>query len=473
MKQSRSPVAKTAAPKQIRAAVYCRKSTEHGLGQEFNSIDAQREACEAYVATMKHAGWVCLPEHYSDGGWSGGNTERPALQRLLGDVEAGNIDAVVVHRIDRLSRSLLDFTQMLTTFERRGVSFASVTQSFDTASSMGRLTMHILSSFSEFERSMISERIRDKISAQRRRGMWCGGRPVLGYEVDRSGLSPRLVVNEDEATRVRAIFALYLELGGLMAVVEELRRRGWCAKSWTTKAGTQRGGQPFDKANLHLLLTNPIVAGKIVHKGAVHDGLHEAIINAAVFAKVQSRLAANCRAKSAFGMASATGALLRGLLRCKACDSAMVHTMCKRKSRVYRYYACARGARHGAASCPSGSLPGAEIERFVIEQVKAVLQRPEFARAALKEAKLIAADPAIDIASIRAAIDDIDGLWPTLSPSEQYQLVHLLLERVEYDAGTSSIALSFRDGVVAGHIPRSTEVVAKPATRTSTAEAAA
>jgi len=293
----RSGVATAPAKKQIRAAVYCRKSTEHGLGQEYNSLDAQRDACTAYIATMKHAGWVCVADDYSDGGWSGGNTERPALQRLLADIEAGKIDAVVVHRVDRLSRSLLDFTQMLTLFERHGVSFASVTQSFDTASSMGRLTMHILLSFAEFERSMIGERIRDKIGAQRRRGMWAGGKPVLGYDIDRSAASPRLVVNAAEAERVRAIFTLYLELGSLMPVVEELRRRGWTAKAWTTKAGRSLGGQPFDKPTVHALLTNPIVTGKIVHKGAVHDGQHEAIVPRKVFDRVQERLKANARSR--------------------------------------------------------------------------------------------------------------------------------------------------------------------------------
>jgi len=428
---------------------------------------------------MKHAGWVCLADDYSDGGWSGGNTERPSLQRLLADVEAGKVDAVVVHRVDRLSRSLLDFTQMLTLFERHGVSFASVTQSFATDSAMGRLTMHILLSFAEFERSMISERIRDKIGAQRRRGMWAGGKPVLGYDIDRSAASPRLVVNAAEAERVRAIFTLYLELGSLMPVVEELRRRGWTAKAWTTKAGRSLGGQPFDKPTVHALLTNPIVTGKIVHKGAVHDGQHEAIVPRKVFDRVQERLKANARTKSAFNMPSATGALLRGLLRCKSCDSAMVHARTRRGNRAYSYYRCNRACRHGAAACPTGSLPGGEIEKFVVEQIVATLKHPSFARAALKEAKQMATGTQIDLGAIKAAIDDIDGMWPTLSPSEQFQLVHLLLERVEFDAATSSIALSFRDGIVAGHIPRSTEVAAQSsasnaatATRTATARTA-
>ncbi|MBX3356604.1 MAG: recombinase family protein [Phycisphaeraceae bacterium] len=453
----------------------------------FNSLDAQRDAAESYIRSQAGAGWVCLPDRFDDGGFTGANTDRPAFQRLMAAIEAGRIDCVVVYKIDRLSRSLADFARMMEVFEKRGVALVSVTQAFRTNDSMGRLTLNVLLSFAQFEREVIGERIRDKIGAQRRRGMWAGGKPVLGYDIDRTGPSPRLVVNPEEAERVRAIFDLYMELGGLLPVVTELRRRGWCAKAWTTKAGVQRGGQPFDKGNLHLLLTNPIVTGMIVHKGEVHDGVHEAIVDAATFAKVQSQLKANARAKSSFGMATATGALLRGLLRCKACDAAMTHAITRRGTRAYRYYRCTKACRHGAASCPSGSLPGAEIERFVVEQVKETLKRPEFARAALKEAKLMAkggggsggsgggsgtdGTGTIDLASIRAAIADIDALWPTLMPTEQFQLVHLLLERVEYDAATSSIALSFRDGVVAGHIPRSTEVAAQSSAAASGAVA--
>jgi len=206
----------------VRCAIYTRKSTEEGLDQEFNTLDAQRESAEAYIVSQKAEGWVCLPDRYDDGGFTGGNIDRPALQRLLADIEAGKIDCVVVYKVDRLSRSLIDFSKIMETFESKGVSFVSVTQQFNTTTSMGRLTLNILLSFAQFEREIIGERIRDKLGALRRKGKWAGGVPVLGYDVDRSNGSPRLVVNAAEAARVREIFALYLEKGSLQKVVSEL-----------------------------------------------------------------------------------------------------------------------------------------------------------------------------------------------------------------------------------------------------------
>jgi len=233
--------------KVVRCAIYTRKSTEEGLEQEFNSLDAQRESAEADIKSQTHEGWTCLPEKYDDGGFTGGNMERPALQRLMRDIEAGKVDCVVVYKVDRLSRSLMDFSRMMEAFEKHGISFVSVTQHFNTTNSMGRLTLNILLSFAQFEREIISERIRDKIAAQRRKGKWSGGRPVLGYDVDRSAGSPRLVVNAAEAARVRQIFALYLQHGSLLAVVKELRDRGWKNKAWVSSRGRTFGGQPFDK----------------------------------------------------------------------------------------------------------------------------------------------------------------------------------------------------------------------------------
>jgi site-specific DNA recombinase len=218
------PRGATTAPP-VRCAIYTRKSSEEGLEQEFNSLDAQREAGEAYIASQKNEGWVCLPNRYDDGGFSGGSMERPSLERLLKDIEAGTIDCVVVYKVDRLSRSLMDFARIMEAFDRKGVSFVSVTQQFNTTSSMRRLTLNILLSFAQFEREIIGERIRDKIAAQKRRGKWAGGVPVLGYDVDRSGGSPRLVVNPREAARVREIFQIYLDAGSLQRAVTVLRHR--------------------------------------------------------------------------------------------------------------------------------------------------------------------------------------------------------------------------------------------------------
>ena len=279
----------------IRCAIYTRKSSEEGLDQEFNSLDAQRESAEAFIASQKAEGWVALPEQYNDGGYSGGSMERPALDRLLRDIAAGKVDCVVVYKVDRLSRSLMDFSRIMETFENHGVSFVSVTQQFNTTHSMGRLTLNILLSFAQFEREIIGERIRDKVAAQRRRGKWAGGVPVLGYDVDRSGPSPRLVVNAAEAGRVREIFRLYLERGSLQPAVAELASRGWQTKRRVTSAGRAVGGRPFDKPGLYNLLTNPLLVGKVVHKGEEFDGEHEAIIDPETFLKVQTLLKSNGR----------------------------------------------------------------------------------------------------------------------------------------------------------------------------------
>ena len=253
--------ARAGPPTTTRCAVYTRKSTEEGLEQEFNSLDAQRESGEAYIKSQVNEGWECLPDRYDDGGYSGGNMERPALKRLLADIDAGKVDSVVVYKVDRLSRSLLDFAKMVETFDRHHVSFVSVTQLINTSTSMGRLMLNVLLSFAQFEREIISERTRDKIAAARRRGKWSGGMPLLGYDVDPRG--SKLAVNEEEAARVRAIFQLYLELQSLIPVVVELERRGWTNKRWTTRKGRERGGKPFTKTSLHRLLTNVVYVGKI------------------------------------------------------------------------------------------------------------------------------------------------------------------------------------------------------------------
>jgi site-specific DNA recombinase len=268
MSKSNNRTASPARPA-IRCAIYTRKSTEEGLEQEFNSLDAQRESGEAYIKSQAHEGWECLPGHYDDGGFTGGNMERPALKRLLADIEAGKIDCVVVYKVDRLSRSLLDFARMMETFEKHHVSFVSVTQQFNTASSMGRLVLNVLLSFAQFEREIISERTRDKIAAARRKGKWAGGHPLLGYDIDPQGF--KLVVNEDEAFRVRTIFDLYLEHQAMIPVIKELDRRGWLNKRWTTRKGHERGGKPFTKTSLHKLLTNVAYIGKVRYKDEVHD----------------------------------------------------------------------------------------------------------------------------------------------------------------------------------------------------------
>jgi site-specific DNA recombinase len=354
----------------IRCAIYTRKSSEEGLDQEFNSLDAQREAAEAYIVSQKAEGWTALADRYDDGGYSGGSMERPALDRLLRDIDRGKIDCVVVYKVDRLSRSLLDFSRILETFERHGVSFVSVTQQFNTTHSMGRLTLNILLSFAQFEREIIGERIRDKLAAQARKGKWTGGAPVLGYDVDRSGPSPRLVINAKEASRVREMFRMYLQEASLLPVVKDLARRGWVNKRRETKKGKKLGGRPFDKATLYQLLTNPTYTGKMRYKDELHAGEHKAIINQELFDKVGKQLKFNGRT-GGVEVRNKYGALLRGLLRCKRCNAAMSHTFCgKNKRNFYRYYRCTHAMKNGHGVCPTGTLPAGEIERVVIDEVR-------------------------------------------------------------------------------------------------------
>jgi DNA invertase Pin-like site-specific DNA recombinase len=270
----------------MRCAIYSRKSTEEGLAQEFNSLDAQREAAEAYILSQRQAGWIVLPERYDDGGYTGANLERPALCRLLADIEAGRVDSVVVYKVDRLSRSLLDFARLMGTFEKRAVNFVSVTQQFNTTTSLGRLTLNVLSSFAQFERELIAERTRDKMAAARRKGKWVGGIPVLGYDVASGG--GKLVVNEEEARQVRAIFDLYLEQQALLPVLCDLQDRQWKTKRWTTQSGTLHPGRPYSQHALLRLLTNVVYVGKVDYGGQIYAGEHPAIVEERVWQRVQS-----------------------------------------------------------------------------------------------------------------------------------------------------------------------------------------
>ncbi|TWT51078.1 DNA-invertase hin [Rubripirellula amarantea] len=355
----------------IRCAIYTRKSTEEGLDQEFNSLDAQRAAAESFIRSQIEEGWVANEERYDDGGFSGGNIERPAFKRLLADIEDGKIDCVVVYKVDRLSRSLMDFSRVMETFDKYGVSFVSVTQQFNTTHSMGRLTLNILLSFAQFEREIIGERIRDKLAANCRRGQWTGGYPVLGYDVDRTERPPKLVVNAEEAVQVRRIFTLYLELKSLMAVATELEKLGWRNKVWTTKKGDAKGGREFDNGSVHALLTNPIYIGRIKHKSETFAGQHDAIVDDLIFERVQSQLRANHNNRSS-RLPTKSGGLLKGIIRCPQCNLAMVHNINRRKTKSYRYYTCVGAIKRGRKSCEHPSLPAGEIERAVVEQVACI-----------------------------------------------------------------------------------------------------
>src|SRR5690242_3176627 len=272
-----------------RCAVYTRKSSEEGLEQDFNSLHAQREACEAFIKSQAGEGWRVVKTAYDDGGLSGGTMERPALQRLLTDIRSGLIDAVVVYKVDRLTRSLADFARLVEIFDAQGVSFVSVTQQFNTTSSMGRLTLNVLLSFAQFEREVTGERIRDKIAASKKKGMWMGGNVPLGYDASER----TLVINPAEAETVRCIFALYGELGCVRRVKEEADRLGLRTKCTTTANGTERGGKPFSRGHLYTLLSNPIYTGRIAHKGELHPGQQPPLIDDETWVAVRDQLAAN------------------------------------------------------------------------------------------------------------------------------------------------------------------------------------
>lgn len=295
----------TAPQKRQRCAIYTRKSTEEGLEQQFNSLDAQRESCEAYILSQAGEGWECLPELYDDGGWSGGNMDRPALKRLLEDISRGRIDVVVVYKVDRLTRSLMDFARIVETFDAREVSFVSVTQAFNTTSSMGRLTLNVLLSFAQFERDVTGERIRDKVAASKARGIWMGGNILLGYDLgDR-----KLLINPAEADRVRHIFERYLQLGSIPELAKELAANGIRSKRWVSRKGVTHGDIAFRCGAVAHILNNRIYLGEIVHKGKAHPGEHEAIIDRDVFDAAQARLATNRQKRVTRKARSATSPL--------------------------------------------------------------------------------------------------------------------------------------------------------------------
>jgi site-specific DNA recombinase len=350
--------------KPVRCAIYTRVSTDQGLEQDFNSLDAQYDASQAYIRSQAHAGWTLLRAKYDDGGFSGGNTDRPALQRLLNDVRAGKVDVIVVYKVDRLTRSLADFAKLVELFDQHNVSFVSVTQQFNTTTSMGRLTLNVLLSFAQFEREVTSERIRDKIAASKRKGLWVGGMAPLGYDTkDR-----RITVNEAEAERVRTIFRSYLKLGSLNLLMADLRKRGIVTKVRKLKSGEKVGGIPFTRGPLAHLLRNRFYIGEVAFKGEILNGEQTAIVDRALFDGVQSKLDAQVNARRT--ARTNTEALLAGRIFDDR-GNRMTPSHARKHGIKYRYYlssALLQGQSERAGSI--GRVPAAEVEVLVIKSVR-------------------------------------------------------------------------------------------------------
>ena len=414
--------AETTARQPIRCAIYTRKSTEEGLEQEFNSLDAQRECAEAYILSQRAEGWTALADRYDDGGFTGANVDRPGLRQLLADVEARRVDCVVVYKVDRLSRSLLDFARLMEVFDKRGATFVSVTQQLNTNSPMGRLTLNVLLSFAQFEREIIGERTRDKKSAARKKGKWMGGYPVLGYDLDSN--SRRLVVNETEAKLVRDIFSIFLRNRSIVKTLETIRNKGWVLKSWTTRKGKLHPGQTFDRAALVRLLTNVTYIGQVKHLGTIYPGEHEAIITSTSLKRAGQLL--NVRKRGAESAErKAQGSLLEGLLECAVCGNRMQPGYTHRNGRKHPYYVCFTAQKQGAMACPRQSVMASKIEPLVVETLYG-----------------LAEESARD--NLRTLLQVNRADWIRMAGAEQRRILGVAFETIRYDHRTKQLTLRLK-----------------------------
>ena len=494
--------------KTVRCAIYTRKSVSEGLEKEFNSLDAQRESALNYIAAQKHEGWIALEKQYDDGGFTGGNMERPALQELFRDIKSGKVDMVVVYKVDRLSRSLMDFAKIIELLDKHKVSFVSVTQHFNTKDSMGRLTLNILLSFAQFEREIISERTHDKMSAARRRGKWIGGIPILGYDIVPEGGA--IVINQSEAQTVRKIFSYYIECRSIQKTLEYLNDNDIRGKQWKTRKGMIKGGNGFSLTTLNHLLKNMAYIGKINYDGHIYDAEFESLLSEEVFNRAQEIIKQNTIDKSP-RVRNKYNALLAGKVYCGHCGTSMVHSYTKKtKTKVYRYYTCSNATKRGWKYCPHPSLCASELEKQVVLELERISDdvklrkeiiesfyeksRTELAEAIRNESsikrslsdirkQIAEADASSvkmldlrknesetartlleiqsDIGNINAKISVEESrlieifsnfkiLWSGLTFKEQYDIVDCLIEKVVYDGVNGTIQITFRDSGIKG-----------------------
>ena len=409
----------------IKCAIYTRKSTDEGLDKEFNTLEAQREAGENYIKSQMHQGWQIIEKHYDDGGFSGGNLQRPALQDLLQDVEDGLVNMIVVYKIDRLTRSLIDFAKLVEILDRNQCSFVSVTQNFNTYDSMGRLTLNVLLSFAQFEREVITERIRDKVNASKKKGMWMGGNVPIGYNI----INKKLVVDEDEAKIVKLAFEKYLSLRSEISVAEWLNKNGYT----TMNKGENN---QFTHFRVNCMLRNVIYIGKIKHKDKVYDGQHEAIISEELFDAVQ-KLKNKNRTGRVAPSRFMEHALLKGLIECDCCHAAMVSTKSNKRNKIYEYYTSVRAVKEGYRKCLVGSVPAGEMDTFVLNQVANIIKSPKILQGLISEAKIQRPD-IMDIQIIDKT-SDAQKLIHRISSIAQQQLIELLIKKVRVNTNRIKI----------------------------------
>ncbi len=413
--------------KHLVCGIYTRKSTSEGLDQDFTSLDNQRESSENYIKSQQHEGWSVCDEKYDDGGFTGANVERPALQKLLAHIKEGRINCVVVYKVDRLSRSLLDFSQLLEFFDKNNVVFVSVTQQFNTNTSMGRLTLNILLSFAQFEREIISERTKDKMSAARKRGQWLGGRTPYGFVKKEKGA--KLTADPDEAAIVKKIFDLYLNGHTSLEITKIMNEAEVTTRQWTTKTGKLCGKGKFSSNRVLYILKNYAYIGKVDSNGQIYAGQQEALIDEATFIKAQRRLEQNTVDRKPVVNTESTG-LLTQILRCKACGTAMIHTYTiKKHKKKYRYYVCSNAQKRGYDKCPNRSIPAQLIEDAVVDRLREFMANKTEPMTCVQE-------------EIEALLSPI---WDALFPVEKRRIIKTILKEVDCNVATKRIGFTFHD----------------------------
>jgi DNA invertase Pin-like site-specific DNA recombinase len=422
----------------IRCAIYTRKSSEDGLEQDFNSIDAQRLSGENFIASQVSKGWVMIPEYYDDGGFSGGTLERPALKRLFNDIRNKKIDCVVIYKIDRLSRSLFDFQQIIELFDQYKVSFASVTQNFTTDDSVGRLMLNVMLSFAQYERELTGERIRDKIDASKKKGMWMGGTVPLGYDAKER----KLTINPEEAKIIAALFDIFIETESVTETARELNRLGFSTKTWISRTGKIQRGKKFNKAAVRRIIENPLYTGKIKHKNKVYDGLHQGIITNEIWQEANNIIKRNHETKIISPISRVSAApLLKGVMNCGICGSKMTPTYTSKKGKRYRYYICSASSKGNNDLCKVGRIPASEAENVVTSQILNILKKPEFiVRAISQSSKNFSENTVIK------NFKQIEKVWDELFPVEQARIINLLVKDIEVKPEGFNIRI-FKEGI--------------------------